>query len=303
MAEKRRALVLGGGGPVGVGWETGLAAGLASAGVGLTAADTVVGTSAGSITGAYLTGGADPVELVDQVGDLFAQSVVGSGVDEVPADGFDAILDLLIGAVVDTGDRTALERYAAVGEVALAAETVPEAAYLGTFELALGGQVWPEGFSCTAVDAANGEPAVWSATSGVPLDRAVASSCSVPGIYPPVTIDGRRYMDGGVRSPLNADLATGHDAAVVVSVMPLELPPELADLADERFQAFFDAQHAEIDALRRSGARVEVIEPDAELLELSGYGMSLMDFSLVTAAAEAGMRLGKASAERVAAIW
>src|SRR5437879_2861420 len=59
-----RALVLGGGGPVGVGWESGLAAGLAEAGVVLGAADLVVGTSAGSIVGAGLALGLELAETV-----------------------------------------------------------------------------------------------------------------------------------------------------------------------------------------------------------------------------------------------
>ena len=48
-APSSRAVVLGGGGPVGVGWEVGLAAGLAKEGVLLADADLVIGTSAGSL--------------------------------------------------------------------------------------------------------------------------------------------------------------------------------------------------------------------------------------------------------------
>ncbi len=300
MSEKRRALVLGGGGPVGVGWQTGLASGLASAGVELTRADTVIGTSAGSITGAYLAGGTDAAQLADEVADLFARSIEGTGVDRVSVAGLAAVMDLLIGAVADTNDAVPPERLAGVGRIALEAETIDEGSFVNALAREFGGRPWPSGFSCTAVDTATGELVVWDEAAGVALDRAVASSCSVPGIYPPVTINGSRYMDGGVRSPLNADLAQGHDAVIVVSVMPLELP---AGFEDERFQRFFDAQHAEIDALRVAGAAVEVIAPDEEFLGVSGYGMSLMDFGIVTPAAEAGFRLGKAEADRIATIW
>lgn len=300
MSETRRALVLGGGGPVGVGWETGLAAGLAAAGVELTRADTVIGTSAGSITGAYLAGGTDPTQLAGEVADIFTRSVDGTGVDKVPTAGLAAVMDLLIGAVADTNDGTPPERLARVGSVALEAETIDEDAFVDALASELGGRPWPSGFSCTAVDTATGELVVWDAEAGVPLERAVASSCSVPGIYPPITINGSRYMDGGVRSPLNADLAAGHEAVVVVSVMPLELPP---GFEDARFQRFFDAQRGEIEGLRAGGARVEVIAPDDEFLGVSGYGMSLMDFDLVTAAVEAGFRLGSAEAGRIATVW
>lgn len=300
MSGKRRALVLGGGGPVGVGWETGLAAGLAAAGVDLARADTVLGTSAGSITGAYLAGGADASRLADEVADLFTRSVDGTGVDRIPTAGLAAVMDLLIGAVADTNDSTPPERLARVGRIALEAETISEDAFVGAMARELGDRPWPAGFSCTAIDTATGELVVWNERSSVPLERAVASSCSVPGIYPPVTIDGARYMDGGARSPLNADLVVGHDVVVVVSVMPLELPP---GFEDERFQRFFDAQHDEIEGLRTAGAQVEVIAPDEEFLGVSGYGMSLMDFGLVTAAVDAGLRLGKAEADRIATIW
>jgi NTE family protein len=298
--ETRRALVLGGGGPVGVGWQVGLAAGLAGAGVDLGRAVTVVGTSAGAITGAYLAGGADPLEFAGQVGDLFAQNVGGSGVDRIDMGSMAATADLLIGAIADTDRGTPQERLAEVGRAALEAPTISEEAYVGALAGALGDRPWPEGFVCTAIDTATGAFTVWDQAAGVPLALAVASSCAVPGVYPPVTIDGSRYADGGARSPLNTDLAKGHDAVLVVSVMPLALPP---GLADERFQRFFDAQAAEIEELRSGGARVEVIGPDQEFLALSGFGMSLMDFGLVTTAVEAGTRLGRAEAARVAAIW
>jgi NTE family protein len=297
---KRRAVVLGGGGPVGVGWEVGLAAGLMAGGVDLGRAATVVGTSAGSITGAYLAGGADAAELAGEVADLFARNVAGSGVDEVDVTAMAATMDLLIGVVADTDRGTTQERLARVGQAALQARTVSEDAFVGAMAGALGDRPWPEGFVCTAVDTATGAFRAWDRAAGVPLARAVASSCSVPGLYPPVTIDGARYTDGGARSPLNADLARGHDAVLVVSVMPLALPP---GLEDERFQRFFDAQAAEIEDLRAAGAQVELIVPDAEFLALSGYGMTLMDFSLVPSAVEAGRRLGKAEAPRIAAIW
>jgi len=60
---KERALVLGGGGPVGIAWEAGLAAGLHEGGVDVTRADFILGTSAGSFVGAQLAGRRDPASL------------------------------------------------------------------------------------------------------------------------------------------------------------------------------------------------------------------------------------------------
>ena len=298
-AKPSTALVLGGGGPVGVGWELGLAAGLAAGGVDLAGADFVVGTSAGSITGAMLKGGDDIAQLVDDVHTMFQQGAGESGADQLPAQGLAGIMEALMGGGTgDAADRTA--QLVEVGTFALAAATITEDAFVGTLSTVLGGRPWPKDFACTAVNAVTGAFEVWDEAAGVPLERAIASSCSVPGIYPPVTINGERYMDGGVRSPLNADLAVGRDAVVVVSCMVMELPPMFDD---PRIQAFFDGMKAEIETLRTGGADVEVIVPDAEFLALSGFGMNLMDFTLVGAAAEAGVRLGKQEAERIKAIW
>jgi NTE family protein len=297
---KKRALVLGGGGPVGVAWESGLAAGLAAGGVQLSVADRVIGTSAGSITGAFLAGGEDPVELSDQVASLFARSIAETGVDQLPAAGLAPVMDALLDAVAETDPTSLRDLLVKVGHIALAAETIPEDSFVASITLGLGDRAWPPSFRCTAIDVESGEFVVWDDTAGVPLPRAVAASCSVPGIYPPVTIDGRRYMDGGARSPLNADLADGHDAVVIVSVMPLELP---AGFSDPRFDRFFAAQHEQIDSLRHAGADVALIAPDDEFLALSGYGMHLMDFTRTTPAVEAGVRLGKLEAERIGRSW
>jgi NTE family protein len=293
---RTRALVLGGGGPVGVAWELGLAAGLAAGGVDLKLADRVVGTSAGSITGALLTSGEDPAQLAAEVETIFSNGVGDSGVDQVPLEALGAFLELMLGG--DGVDEATTGRKA--GEYALGAATVSEETFVGSIGSVLSGRAWPDQFSCTAVDTATGQFKVWDAAAGVPIERAVASSCAVPGIYPPITIDGARYMDGGVRSPLNADLAAGADVAIVVSVMAMELPP---GFDDPRFARFLDGQKAQVEGLRQAGATVEVIAPDQEFLMLSGFGMSLMDFSIVGAAAEAGTRLGKLEADRLAAIW
>src|ERR1700749_4053945 len=62
-AMDRRALVLGGGGVTGIAWETGLIAGLAGLGVGLAAADVIIGTSAGSVVGTDIACGQEPEAL------------------------------------------------------------------------------------------------------------------------------------------------------------------------------------------------------------------------------------------------
>jgi NTE family protein len=69
----------------------------------------------------------------------------------------------------------------------------------------------------TAVDAESGATTIFDSGSGVPLADAVAASCAVPTVWAPVTIAGRRYIDGGARSVANADLAAGCARLVVLA--------------------------------------------------------------------------------------
>ncbi len=164
----------------------------------------------------------------------------------------------------------------------------------------LTGRDWPASFRCTAVDTQTGALQVWDAAAGVPLDRAVASSCAVPMVFPPVTIDGTRYMDGGMRTPLNADLAAGHAAVLVVSCLAMAMPEGITDPV---FEAIAAQIEAELAVLRDGGAAVEIISPGAEFLEVSGWGTELMNPSRVSGAYEAGIRQAAAEADRLHAIW
>jgi len=298
---RTRALVLGGGGPVGVAWELGLAAGLQSGGVDLALADFVVGTSAGSLAGAMLTSGEDPAQLVDDIETMFSSGIGDSGADQVDPAGAAKFMEMTFDSGLIGNDEAAYHQHVLeVGRYALSATTIPEESLVGAIGSVMAGRPWPSVFRCAAVDTATGELKVWDEAAGVSLERAIASSCSVPGIYPPITINGARYTDGGVRSVLNADLAAGHDVAIVVSVTLLELPP---GLEDPRIGGYLARQGRQLDELRDSGTDVELIVPDMEFLMLSGMGMNLMDFSLIGAAAEAGVRLGKTEADRLRDRW
>jgi NTE family protein len=209
------------------------------------------------------------------------------------------LMTALTGAAsrAQTPEQTRLE----LAKLALDADTVPESDFTGAPVFAqLTGRDWPESFRCTAIDTQTGTLRVWDAAAGVPLDRAVASSCAVPAVFPPVTVDGSRYMDGGMRTPLNADLAAGHDAVIVVSCLALALPEGFSD-------PVFDATAAQIETelavLRDGGAAVEVVGPGAEFLEVSGWGAELMNPARVASAYQAGVRQAAAEADRLLAIW
>ena len=207
-----RALVLGGGGAVGVGWQTGLLTGLREAGVDLAGAESIVGTSAGALVGALLSSGR---AVTDALASLAA---LGRSIDpDILAAGDEAFLSAMRQASLDTDSRQALR---AIGRAAQEASTPAEDVYLSLFGT-LDGTAWPAGFRCTAIDTDTGELVVWDEGSGVSLLHAVASSCAVPVLFPTVTIKGHRYMDGGILSHLNATAAPPTDVLVVLSCHPL----------------------------------------------------------------------------------
>ena len=267
-----RALVLGGGGPVGIAWESGLIAGLAQGGVDLGQADFTLGTSAGSFVGARLALGADAATLADPI---IADKIPGD--ERRPAQGGGPPPDLsklmqLMGEA-QGGLRNPAEVRAEIGAYALAAQTIGEDAFIESFGRSfstLPVDAWPErGFACTAVDAQTGGFQLWTGDSGVGVVRAVASSCSVPGVYPPVTLKGRRYIDGGMRSSTNADMASGHEMVVVIALRTGAAGGALAERIAARF-------NEEIESLKDGGGTVVTVTPDPASLE--AFGLNLMDW-------------------------
>jgi NTE family protein len=293
-----RALVLGGGGPVGIGWEAGLLVGLARNGLDLRKADAVVGTSAGSVVGFTLASGGDLAAAMSLVQGASSASVAAPAPAAANAQ---EQTDLMITALSEAaaspekGDEVRAE----MGRMALAAETMSEAEWVDLFSTFAGAD-WPPGFSCTAVSAADGSFRLWNQASGVDPRLAIASSCAVPGVFPPVTIGEARWMDGGSRDILNADVADGHDVVLAVSCTLLELPPEFSTPA---FDALFAATRARLDLLREHGASVETIIPGPEMLEVSAGGANLMDFTRAADAYEAGLHQGDVEAGRIAPFW
>jgi NTE family protein len=282
-----RALVLGGGGPVGRAWEIGLVDGFAGQGIDLGAADLIIGTSAGAVVGAQLAlkqGFAGPPKI-----------------DASPRVHSDSMVDL--GAAMAQAAQSPEPELirAEIGKMALSAQTIGEEASVSRSTFApFVGQAWPNQFRATTVNARTGQLQVWDASSGAPLERAIAASTAVPGIWPPITINGERYIDGGMRSMLNADLAIGSDIVIAVSCFPLTAH-------DKSGTAFFTAINAalvaELDAVRRSGATLAVIEPHSEFLVLTKHGAAMMDSNLVPEAYRLGHITAVGEVELVRCIW
>src|SRR4051794_9122551 len=204
----RRGLVLGGGGITGIAWETGLLFGLQELGVDVTTADAVVGTSAGSVVGAQITTG---VTLED----LFAYQISPPSPARLAAIGPSVLAGFALAMVRARGDLEAFGRNVGQWSVRRA-----EAGRLPSLEERFAAirerlpvQEWGPGrrLQVTAVDAGTGALRAFDGSDGISLVEAVTASCAVPGVYPPVPIEGIQYIDGGARSGSNADLLAGCD--------------------------------------------------------------------------------------------
>ncbi|MEV6376986.1 patatin-like phospholipase family protein [Micromonospora musae] len=277
------ALVLAGGGVAGIAWELGVLRGLADADPALAdrilAADLVVGTSAGSAVAAQITNGT-PLD------DLYAAQLRPETAEiEVDVDTEKLFADY--GAVL-TGVSDPAEARRRLGALALAAQTVEPAVRLAAIDARLPVKAWPgRDVRLPAVDAESGEVTVFTGDSRVSLRDAVAASCAVPGIWPPVAIGERRYIDGGVRSMTNADLAAGADRVLIIQPILEGTPQPWGNLDDE------------IAAL--APAKVHVISADQASVD--AFGTNALSPATRGPSAQAGRAVGKAHAEAVAALW
>ncbi|MEU1396339.1 patatin-like phospholipase family protein [Micromonospora zamorensis] len=275
----RRALVLGGGGVTGVAWELGLLAGLVERGVPVTEADLVVGTSAGSVVGALVCS-----ELPVQ---RFYEEQLAPPSSKVAARLGFATLARLVWAGGRT--RDAARSRARIGAMALAARTPSEASQRAVIEARLPEREWPRRrLLVTAVDASSGEFVVFDRDSEVSLVDAVGASCAVPGVWPPVTIGARRFVDGGMRSTVNADLAAGAERVLVLAPTSAAIGP-------------MPRLSAQVDGLRAAGSRVSVLTPDAAAR--TAIGRNVLDPARRAGAARAGRAQAAAVLDEVAALW
>jgi NTE family protein len=206
-----RALVLGAGGVVGTAWMAGLAAGLREHGIDLAAADLIVGTSAGAIVGAVLASGRNPAEL--------AEPTRPSATD-TPLPPPDPRLIGEVIAVLGDESRTPSVRRQRVGQLALGMSAEHDSIHVQRMRTLVGTTEWPDRpLRVATVDAQSGERTVFDRRGPATLLEAVVASRAMPGVYPPMTVGARRFMDGGMYSSTNADLADG--AHLLIAIHPL----------------------------------------------------------------------------------
>ncbi|MGW0780276.1 patatin-like phospholipase family protein [Streptomyces sp. NPDC002913] len=277
------ALVLGAGGVTGTAWETGILHGLAKAGVDLSTADLIVGSSAGAIVGAQLASGLVPV------GELYEQQLADPESEKSPAGRLGPVTILRYARAV-MSSRTPEEYGRRLGT--LARDSRPAGTPADRRAMIAGrlpSPEWPgRHLLVTAVDATTGALHTFDRTGAVPLTDAVTASCAVPAVWPVVTAGGRSWIDGGVHSPANAQLAAGYRRVVVIA----------PTAGGSRVVAAPRAQAADLEA---AGARVEVITPDAGTRK--AIGRNSLDPARRAAAARAGLAQSAAHTEAVAAVW
>ena len=273
---EQHALVLGAGGHAAVAWELGVITGMADGGVELRNADVIVGTSAGARVGAMITSDRTLEELFQRQVDPELQTKE----PPPPVDFTRWRADFMRTREGPGGTVAVLQRF---GALALqTAETLQETRR-SLIAAALPLHTWPgRRLLIAAVDVESGERRAFDRSDGVDLIDAVAASGAVPGIWPPVALHGHRYMDGGMYSIDNADLAVGCNHVVILTLPARVLPLCVVSLEDA------------VDRLRRSGACVDVVHPDeASQAAFASVGGNLLDPSVREAAARAGREQGK----------
>jgi len=291
-----RALVLAGAGAAGNAWELGLIAGLYDAGVDLTDADLIIGTSAGSTVAAQITSGRQPADLC---------AAILSEVPPPPRDDGGAhkrrrptssVPDYLewssaiIGSAEDASDMRRR-----MGAAAVAMEPADGAGtrrWRNIVAARLSSHDWPQQrVLITAVDAHTGEPVVFDRDSGVDLVDAVAASTS-NGFGGPYRIGERRYINGGYRRNENADLAAECSTVLVLSPfagksrMPAEWGMDLA---------------TQVSELRGGGSNLATVFPDSRAGDV--FNARAMDPSTRPQAARGGYDQGRALAEQLTEFW
>lgn len=294
-AEPRRGLVLGGGGVLGAAWMIGALAALPEVrGWSAEQAEVIVGTSAGSVLTALLCSGVSvPTLVAHQRGERLPVDDPGAGID------FDH--DRASGGALPPRPRLGIGSTHLVANAVLHPRRLPLLASLSGLLPHGRGTLEPIG---ELVRAAAGDDAPWPTApqalivtmdydrgrrvafgrAGAPkasLPEAVMASCAIPGWYAPVTIGGRRYVDGGTCSPTSLDLLAAYQLDEVLVLAPMvsfdvDEPASLVGKLERRFRRAMTRRVLhEAGKVRRGGARVTILGPGPE--DLEAIGVNLMD--------------------------
>lgn len=276
---------LGGGGVFFVAWQLSYLHEIAEQGIDLAGADRVVGTSAGALVAAVLTG--HRLELANRELAVLAKFPRFLGA-LAPSGGLRPsqvrALELFHNCADD--DPAAIRE---IGRAALAAQTPAASLMARNIGLILASRRWPSpGIHVTCTDTYTGERCVVTKRADVGISRAVAASSAVPGLFAPQQIGDRRCMDGGASgSGTHLDLLAGAERVVVLALT------DGTGIVQGIMTTAPGATEAELAALEASGSRVFRRVPGAVDPE------KLMDPAAVPDAIERGRRQATADAEEL----
>jgi NTE family protein len=303
MLQLPDALVLGGGGTLGEAWMMGVLSGIEDAsGLDMRRCEYYVGTSAGSIVAAHLVADRSPRRpdpLPDRAEEPHAPGTPDDDVSWLESVGAEAarVAGSLAGAGAATLAPLALELATPGGALVRGALLRrlphPEQTLDGLHEhVEKRGARFDGRLRVTAVDRRSGRRVVFGSPGGprASVADAVTASCSVPWLFAPVEINGRKYVDGGVWSPTNLDVAPVGRGADVLCLNPTASLEGSNNLIGAFRTASRAAAAAEALALRRRGATVRTFGPDeASAREM---GVDLMDRARAKDVLAAGYRQG-----------
>jgi len=298
-------LVLGVGGILGEAWLSAVLAGLIESGAfDPEACELFLGTSAGSIVAAALSAGVDPRTRLEELPEpppapgpqasmrlADAVQVLRRGASL----GLAATGSLVPFALRATAPGGALVRRAALSQVPRGQRTLEQ---LGS-EIARMGAEWDGRLRIAAVELGSGRRVIFGGEGApaVSVADAVQASCAIPGVFRPLDVDGRSYVDGGAWSPTNLDAVEVPRGGKVLCLNPT------AALRPSRRSPFgaygpWSRSMAAVEsaALRQKGAEVSVVSPDDD--SAMAMGPNLMDPTrrgrVIAAGVEQGKRLGGA---------
>ncbi len=236
----RVGLALAGGGPLGAIYEIGALCALQEAldGVDLNALDGYVGVSAGGFIAAGLANGMTPRQLCSAFieNDSSSEDLVRPGLFVRPALGeYARRAAALPGLLLQAGLRVLLHRRALLAAFEIVGRALPTGLFShAPLEAQVRRVFAADGRSndfrtlarrlvlvATDLDSGESAPFGLAGWDHVPISVAAAASAALPGLFPPVAIDGRWYVDGALKKTLHASVLLDMDLDLVLCLNPL----------------------------------------------------------------------------------
>ncbi|MDU9418704.1 patatin-like phospholipase family protein [Staphylococcus lloydii] len=275
------AVVLGGGGSLAIGWELGYLYALENEGIDIRNADLVIGTSGGAQAATGITSTKSWEEI-------FNEQIEPKSNEEPPQQNMEAV-EAKYSEIAQKSHSPEewIENYS---EFALQKNKFDESEHINRLKHRIKVTSWPQNLMITAIDAQASKRAVFTKDSNVDIYRPMASSGSLPGVWPATTIDGKKYYDGGCHSMENADLAKGaHKVLILATNLPIVTPYKINDAIAE---------------LQNSGANVKLITPSEDVLQkLNELGGNTVDTAIRPEMARLGQQQGERDAQMIKEFW